>query len=160
MGQQEEGSFSVSQVAEAVGVCRDRFYELVSAGVFPPPAYDVRTRRPFYTATLRATCMAIRASGVGFDGQRVLFNRTKRSHKPAGKRPGTSTPAATTSPRQYASAHDMHERLARQLRLLGVQQVDAAAVEGAVRTCFPGGTAGVDDVVVLHRLRQHPWPTT
>ena len=157
-GQQEEGSFSVGQVAEAVGFCRDRFYELVAAGVFPPPAYYVRTRRPFYPAALRSLCMAVRASGVGFNGQRVLFNRTKRSRQPAAKRLARTNPPATPpSPGQRAT---VHERLARQLRLLGVQEVDAAAVEEAVRACFPDGTAQMDDGAVLHRLRQHPWPTT
>jgi hypothetical protein len=154
--QQDEGSFSVSAVAEAVGVCRDRFYELVSSGVFPPPAYDVRSRRPFYTHWLRAACLTVRSSGIGFDGQRVLFNRTKRSPRPTVMRPVNGSPTAARPARDTRA---WHERFARQLNHLGLERIDASAVQQALVVCFPGGTDGIDDGDVLHRLRQHPWPS-
>lgn len=155
---EDVGSFSVSEVAKAVGLCRDRFYELMAAGAFPPPVYDVRSRRPFYTAALHATCLSVRASGMGFDGRRILFNRTKGSQTPAIPPPASPNVSHVDGPATTRQSRATHERLARQLRLLGVSEIDADAVQDALRACFPHGTAGVDDGAVLHRLRQYAWP--
>ena len=50
-----------------------RFHQLMRQGVFPPPVYDVRTRRPHYTEEMQKVCMAVREKNVGVNGQVVLF---------------------------------------------------------------------------------------
>ncbi len=72
--------YTVSQVAEKLALSRARFYQLLDLGVFPPPAYCCRSRRPLYTADLLAQCNAVRRTGVGINGQLLRFN-TKRKRK-------------------------------------------------------------------------------
>ena len=45
----------------------------MSEGVFPPPVYDMRTRRPHYTAEMQTVCLAVRERNVGVNGRVVLF---------------------------------------------------------------------------------------
>jgi hypothetical protein len=103
---------TVRQMADDLGFCRDRFYELITAGIFPPPAYHLQTRRPFYPSELQAVCHRIRSGGTGFGGQTVLFNQTRRSRS---VRSGGQTPAAMAGPRPEPA------RLIDQLAALGVQ---------------------------------------
>jgi hypothetical protein len=72
---------SVRQMADILGLSRERFYQLQKAGVFPPPVYDIATRRPFYPFNLQQRCILVRKTGVGFDGRMVLFNKARKSHK-------------------------------------------------------------------------------
>ena len=64
---------SVSQVAISVGLSRQRFHQLVKQGVFPPPVYDIQTRRPHYTEEQQNVCLAVREKNVGINGKVVLF---------------------------------------------------------------------------------------
>jgi len=52
-----KAAVSVSEMARIVGLSRSRFYGLVNEGVFPPPVYDLRTRRPFYDLDLQQRCL-------------------------------------------------------------------------------------------------------
>jgi hypothetical protein len=72
---------SVSQMADFLGLSRERFYQLQKAGVFPPPVYGLDTKRPFYPLDLQQRCILIRGSGIGFNGQTVLFNKPRKSGK-------------------------------------------------------------------------------
>ena len=40
----------------------------MTEGVFPPPVYDLRTRRPHYTEEMQKMCMAVREKNVGVNG--------------------------------------------------------------------------------------------
>lgn len=53
---------------------RSRFHVLVRAGVFPEPRRDVG-RRPYYPTDLIERCLEVRQTGVGANGQVVMFNR-------------------------------------------------------------------------------------
>ena len=72
---------TVSEMAAAVGLCRDRFYDMVRAGTFPSPVYGLRNHRPFYTPELQAICVVIRAQGIGFDRKVVFFNKVRRNEQ-------------------------------------------------------------------------------
>jgi hypothetical protein len=50
---------TVSEMARMVGLSRARFYQLVEAGVFPPPVYCVSTRRPMYVEELQTICLTV-----------------------------------------------------------------------------------------------------
>jgi hypothetical protein len=69
----QKAVYSVSETAHSVGLSRARFYQLVEAGVFPTPIYDIRTRRPYYTAELQEICKKIRQTNIGQNGLPILF---------------------------------------------------------------------------------------
>jgi len=79
---------SVSAMAKSLGLSRARFYQLLKEGIFPQPVYDVRTRRPLYDSKLQELCRQIRQSGIGNNGQYVLFYSQRQNHnvKPAVKK--------------------------------------------------------------------------
>jgi hypothetical protein len=85
-----ESVCSVVEMARAVGLSRARFHHLIKAGVFPPPVYDIDTRRPMYSLSLQRMCLQIRNTCIGFDGQAIRFNtprkarRTSPSHRNTG----------------------------------------------------------------------------
>ena len=66
---------SVGRMAKIAGFSRQRFYELIEKGIFPEPA---RSSRPMYTPDLQKSVLAVVSSGVGANGEFVLFN-AKRS---------------------------------------------------------------------------------
>jgi hypothetical protein len=74
--------FTVAAIAKQVGLSRARFYQLVAARVFPPPAYCCLTRRPFYPSNLQEVCIRIRRTGIGFDGQLVRFYDRRKAARP------------------------------------------------------------------------------
>lgn len=67
---------SVSQMAKTAGFSRQRFYDLIDKGVFPEPIRT--TLRPMYPPELQDVVLAVCETGVGANGEYVLFN-AKRS---------------------------------------------------------------------------------
>jgi hypothetical protein len=68
-------------MAEKVGLSKARFYQLLKAGVFPPPDHNTHTKRPLYPPELQQKCIQIRKMGIGFDGLPVLFNQPRKAVK-------------------------------------------------------------------------------
>src|SRR5947207_1020675 len=64
---------SVTMMAETVGLSRSRFYDYVRRGVFPCPLYSLATKRPFYTAEAQQVIHEVRQTGIGANGEFVLF---------------------------------------------------------------------------------------
>jgi hypothetical protein len=131
---------SMCEMARLVGLSRSRFYELIEAGVFPAPVYDLVTRRPYFTEEMRETCLRVRRTNCGVNGRTTLFY--------AQRRPTTSPPRPdrkTISTRTNADLLDG-------LRALGLGSVTDAQVEAAVRQLFPRGTDGRDTGEVLRAV--------
>jgi len=63
---------SVGEMAEILGHSRARFYQL-QGSIYPPPIYDIKTRRPFYDLELQQICQEIRETGIGWNGQNIMF---------------------------------------------------------------------------------------
>ena len=118
---------SVTELAKKLGLSRARFYQLQEIGVFPKPVYCVRTKRPFYPLDLQQKCIDIRKTGIGCNGQIIIFY-TSRQNK-AGK-------SQNQSDRKY-------EELADTLRQMGLN-VTCSKVKNAVKTLYP------------EKLAQHP----
>jgi len=74
---------SVTDLVGMLGLSRARFYQLLKEGIFPQPVYDIRTRRPFFTAQLQEHCLRIRQTGIGFNGCYILFyaRRNNNGHR-------------------------------------------------------------------------------
>lgn len=72
------GDISVSAMAEQVGLSRSMMYIKIEEGIFPPPVYDVETRRPFYTPDLQRQILNTRRTNRGVNGKLCLFYRPRK----------------------------------------------------------------------------------
>ena len=127
---------SVSEMVEMVGLSKSRFYALIQSGVFPKPIREQSCKRPVYDLNLQNKCLEIRATGIGLNGQPVLFNRKS-------KRAVTKAKAAA----QTEGASELMEALSS----LGLQ-VSAGQVGVAITTVFPDGVNGVEPGEVIRKL--------
>lgn len=125
-------AISVSEMARSLHMSRARFYELVNAGVMPPPCYLVRTRKPFYTAQLQEMCLKVRKRGEGINGEPVVFYAIRGT---LTKRP--SRPKSRSKPK--AEQNPMLETLLNGLRQLGVNEPDGNAVREILSEIYPRG---------------------
>ena len=133
---------SVAEMARLIGLSRQRFHQLVKEGVFPPPVYDIATRRPHYTEEIQAVCLAVREKNVGINGQGrfVLrpssWDRTKKTNQ---------------SPTVHSTQDDETQRADRRPQRAGTatstEQDVAAALERIVSDWHRrgGGSGGVAD---------------
>lgn len=128
---------SVRQMADILNLSRERFYQLQKTRVFPPPVYDIATRRPFYTQDLQQRCIQIRKTGVGFDGRTVLFNKTRKM--------GTSRDQSGTQYEKYVQI----------LKQMGFK-MKANEVKSAIDAVYRGGLdENTPDQVVIRDLIRH-----
>ncbi|MFW6039319.1 MAG: helix-turn-helix transcriptional regulator [bacterium] len=120
---QSRRPLSVSAMADLLGFSRQHFHELIKRGVFPPPVYHITTRRPMYVGDLQERCHEVLRSGVGENGQPVMFNNTRRRRGRKGQRQ-----KRTSQKRQPTDSRT--RRLAEQLAYLNVhttlEQVSSA----------------------------------
>ena len=136
---------SLSGMARLVGLSRQRFHQLMTQGVFPPPVYDVQTRRPHYTEDLQKVCMAVREKNVGVNGRVVLFY---------ARRPDLPVPKKQIS-RRRSTPPPEHSGLIDGLRGLGLATVTEQQVEATVKELYPNGTTGVGEAEVLRAVFVH-----
>ncbi len=134
----QRAAISVTEMASLCRLSRSRFHALVREGVFPRPVQPGEGKRPYYPQQLIQQCLDIRRTGIGQNGQIVLFNR-RSDKKAAPKRPAATAPTAD---------------LIESLRALGLTATNEA-VAAAVRAVFPGGTEGVDQGEVVRRVFLH-----
>lgn len=128
-----KAAVSVSEMARSLRLSRARFYELIDAGVLPPPVYLIRTRRPYYPAELQAVCIRVRESGEGINGEPVVFYAA-RSSTPAPKttrKNGSGSKASRPDPEM--------ESLLNGLKQLGINDPEPSAVEAIVAELYPSG---------------------
>jgi len=129
---------SVSEMAKRLELSRARFYQLLEAGILPQPVYDVRTKRPFYPSELQEKCLEVRQTGVGVNGQYVLFYSPRQTPQNC---PGRKKSKKPTN----------HSDLLETLFLMGLE-VTGQQVEEAIRTLYPQGTDGQDPGVVIREV--------
>jgi hypothetical protein len=129
---------SVTEMAKRLELSRARFYQLIQAGVLPPPTYDLRTKRPFYPVDLQEKCLEVRQTGLGMNGQYVLFYAPRKSPQ-------------NGSGKKKSKKLTNHPDLVETLNLMGLQ-VTGEQVEEAIRTLYPQGTDGQDQGVVIREV--------
>jgi hypothetical protein len=125
---------NVTEMARMVQLSRARFHELVNESVFPPPVYDIKTRRPFYTEELQAICLRVRRSNCGADGKAVAFNAQRR--KP--------TRSKAQSRQKSNGKREFLIKIVNGLKSLGLKMANVHDVETVIREAYPDGTAGID----------------
>ena len=126
---------SVTSMARAVGLSRSRFYDYVRRGVFPLPVYSLATKRPYYTAEMQEDIIEARQSGIGCNGEFVLFYERR--------------PPASASPKPGRGSH---AALIEGLKALGLTKITSAQVEAALTAT---GVAGQDEGAVLRAVYRH-----
>jgi hypothetical protein len=134
---------TVSEMADLCQLSRSRFYDLIEAGVFPKPVLHPSSKRPMYDRGLQEKCLEIRQTGIGMNGQPVLFNRKpNRAGHPKTQR----KPAQEKTPD--------HADVLVALKGLGLTTT-AQAVTEALAILFPSGHAGVDQGDVVRKVFLH-----
>ena len=137
----ERAAISVSEMASMCQLSRSRFHALVREGVFPKPVQPGEGKRPYYTHDLITRCLEIRRTGIGANGEIILFNR-RTGKKTARMRSSSEQPTAE------------YPELVESLRGLKLS-VTGEAVAAAVEAVFPGGIEGVDENEVIRKLFLH-----
>ncbi len=138
------GILSVAGMARLVGLSRQRFHQLMTEGVFPPPVYDLRTRRPHYTAEMQTVCLTVRERNVGVNGRVVLFY---------ARRPPSVTQAKSKTQGSASSRKPpRHSGLIEGLKGLGLATVTESDLTSALQKLYPSGTADVGEAEVLRSV--------
>jgi hypothetical protein len=75
-----EHPVSFTAMADMLGITRIRLYQLIKKGIFPEAGKHPRTNRPYYSPQSQKKCIEIRRTGVGLNGEPIIFN-TKRKRK-------------------------------------------------------------------------------
>ena len=143
MSDQFKAVVTVSGMARMVGLGRARFYQLIGSA-FPFPVYNVSNHRPVYVQELQEICLEIRRSGLGFDGQPVVFNTKRKERSKPPRRMVEQVPSG-----------GRHDHLLNSLRALGLTSIKEEQVEAALKALFPNGFGGVDRGQVIRSLFLH-----
>ena len=129
---------SVIEMIRMLEISRARFYQLLDQGIFPKPVYDLRSKRPFYSAELQQSCLTVRESNIGFNGQYVLFYSPRKNS------------AIVKSSKKSASNDEPIVELTDTLRRMGLD-IDFQKVKKAITELYPNGTDGSGDQGVVIR---------
>jgi predicted DNA-binding transcriptional regulator AlpA len=130
---------TVSEMAEMCLLSRSRFYALIESGVFPRPVQLPSSKRPMYDRGLQEKCLEIRQTGIGVNGQPVLFNRKPTKVGPHQAKRKTEGKASD------------YEGLVEPLKQLGLS-TSAQAIAEALMVLFPTGYADLDQGDVIRKV--------
>ena len=139
-----KAAISIKSQSALVGLSRQRFMQLVKAGVFPAPLYDVASKRPYYPEELQAECLLVRKRNLGINGKVVMFY----SRRPTG----TTTPKAR---KQQGKPTGSYPDVLDGLKALGLVAVTSKQVAEVVGQLFPQGTAAVEPGEVIRSVFIH-----
>jgi hypothetical protein len=155
-------SVSVSGMARMVGLSRSRFHQLLQSGVFPKPAIDPASKRPFYDSEGQGVCLQVRQRNCGVNGKRILFYAKPfgahlaskprplgaQSSSPARKKKAEPKWTAATKPSKL-------DLLVEGLRNLGLPHVTSAEAAAAIHQVFPIDSQRPSDEEVLLKVFRH-----
>lgn len=138
---------SVKELAEDIlGLSRQHFWNLQRSGVFPPPVYSIKNKRPYYPLSMQKICIEIRNSNIGYDNQPVLFYSPRKQAKP---------PRNPENKRINTPAQQDHVELVEGLKSMGLINVNIKDVETALKVVCPGGLNTTDQGVILRDLYRY-----
>jgi hypothetical protein len=140
----------IKEMAALVGLSRQRFMQLVKAGVFPAPLRDQPSGRPYYTDEMQATCLEVRRRNCGINGRVVMFY----ARRAAGSTTTRQTrPLRPVVPKPAASDRDTD--ITEGLHGLGLLSATTAQVANAVTDLFPQGMQVEDAGHVIRAIFLH-----
>jgi hypothetical protein len=135
---------SVTEMARMLGFSRSRCYQLIDAGILYPPVLDIQTRRPFFPAEIQKKNLEIRKRNMGANGKPILFYAQRILTESSIKR--MPAPKRTSKTRKQ---NPLTDRLRNDLKSLGLDGLNDAQIDAAVRNCFPTGVNSIDEGEVL-----------
>jgi len=119
--------FSVTEVCQSLDISRARYYQLMQRDIFPPPVFDIFTKRPYYTADIKEQCDNIKQTGIAFNGRYILFyDCQKKNTKSNNKK------------RNKNSNNSEYDELIALLNQMGIE-CNVQKVSEAVQELFPDG---------------------
>ncbi len=133
---------SVVEMSEMIDLSKSRFYFLIQSGIFPEPIRHESCKRPVFDLDLQQKCLDIRRTGIGCNGQPVLFNRKRRK--------GTKETLPKPRPAQQPVSEEQAQMI-ESLRLLGLT-ANADDVQAALGEVYPNGLAGADQGEVVRKV--------
>lgn len=141
---------TVRDVCRMVGLSPARFYQLMRAGVFPLPVYDLKTRRPHFTQEQQEICLEVRRRNCGINGKPVLFY---------ARRVDLGAPTRRSRASSSTQQERPHAELVEALKSLGLTSATPVSVDAAIKELFPNGPSGLAQgemirAVFLHLRRQ------
>jgi predicted DNA-binding transcriptional regulator AlpA len=134
-----KAAVSVSSLCRLLKMSRSQFYFHVKRGTFHAPLRLPSNSRPYYTASMVEDILKARETGVGVNGEFVIWY--ERQH------PGTRS-----EPKKPKADHSS---LLEGLERLGLGNVTEEQVERALAACYPKGTTGQDEAIVLRAVFRH-----
>jgi hypothetical protein len=138
------------ELAKSLGLSRGRFYQLVTRGSFPPPIYDVRTRRPFYDLRLQELCQQVRQTNIGYDGHPILF------YTPRKKGDLSQNSTSSAEKRKKSASNPQCQELADALMNMGLSNVDLQKIQEALNNLFPSQQINtLDHGLVIRQLYRY-----
>jgi hypothetical protein len=133
-----KAAVSVSAQCRLLKMSRSQFYWHVKRGTFHAPL-KLQNGRPYFTAAMAEDNLRARESGVTVSGEYVIFY----------ERQPTSTKVEIKKFKNDLTA------LVEGLKALGLGTITTQQLESALAACFPEGTSGHDDNVILKRVYRH-----
>jgi len=134
----QKAAVSVVEMAEMVRLSKSRFYDLMRAGVFPTPVQQASCKRPVFDRQLQDKCLEVKRTGVGFNGQPIVFNKKRK----------------TTRTKKRQPTNGRHSEFVDALKSLGLSARDDA-VEEALQEVYPDGHEDTDHGEVVRRVFLH-----
>lgn len=131
-----KAAVSVSSVCRLISMSRSQFYFYVKRGTFSTPLRLPSNNRPYYTASMVEDILKARETGIGVNGEFVLFY---------DRQPKV----------EIKDAKPDHTGLLEGLAALGLTSINAAQVEAALAVCYPKGMNGQDEANVLRTVFRH-----
>lgn len=128
---------SVGEMAEILGHSRARFYQLQGT-IYPYPIYDIKTRRPFYDLELQQICQEIRETGMGWNGQNIMFYAPRNT-------------SITSRRSSKFKNHSEYQELTDTLNNMGLN-ITEKQVKEAVQKLYPQGNEKEEAGVVIREL--------
>ncbi|MDY3554225.1 hypothetical protein R5W24_003344 [Gemmata sp. JC717] len=139
--QPEKAAVSIKEMAGMCGLSRQRFGQLVKAGVFPAPLRDKESGRPYYPPELQVVCLKVRQKNHGVNGKIVMFYSVRTPIPLPTSRPKPAKPQGPTTDQQADLLDGLYG--------LGLTTATAAQVQEALAHLYPAGPAGTDSDQVL-----------
>ena len=130
---------SLSSLCRLLKMSRSQMYVHIRKKTFHAPLRLASNNRPYFTASMVEDIIKARETGVGVNGEFVIFyERQPNTKKIEDKKPKAD-----------------HSALVEGLSLLGLTNVTTEQVEAALIACFPKGTTGQDEANVLRTVFRH-----
>lgn len=140
-------AISIKEMAARVGLSRQRFMQLVKAGIMPAPLRHTDTGRPYYPEDLQSQCETVRRRNVGINGRVVMFY--------ARRTPAPVIRPKTAKPIKKPQTTDRHADIVDGLHGLGLITATAEQVADTIAELFPQGTNSTDTGNVIRAVFLH-----